>query len=34
MKGIVCFGTKGKFSPRYIGPYVTIACVGALAYRL
>jgi hypothetical protein len=33
-RGIVRFGTKGKLSPRYIGPYVIIARVGALAYRL
>jgi hypothetical protein len=33
-KGIVYFGTKGKLSPRYIGPYVIITRVGALAYRL
>ena len=33
-KGIVYFGTKGKLSPRYIGPYVIIARVSALAYRL
>jgi hypothetical protein len=33
-KGIVHFGIKGKFSPRYIGPYLIIARVGSLAYRL
>ena len=33
-RGVVRFGTKGKLSPRYIGPYVIIARVGALAYRL
>jgi hypothetical protein len=31
-KGIVRFGTKGKLSPRYIGPYVISTHVGALAY--
>ena len=31
-RGVVRFGTKGKLSPRYIGPYVIIARVGALAY--
>jgi hypothetical protein len=33
-KGIVRFGVKGKLSPRYIGPYLIIARVGSLAYRL
>jgi hypothetical protein len=33
-KGIVRFGIKGKLSPRYIGPYLIIARVGSLAYRL
>jgi hypothetical protein len=33
-KGIVHFGIKGKLSPRYIGPYLIIARVGSLAYRL
>jgi hypothetical protein len=33
-KGIVRFGVKGKLSPRYIGPYLIIAQVGSLAYRL
>jgi hypothetical protein len=33
-KGIVRFGTTGKLSPRYIGPFEIIARVGSLAYRL
>jgi hypothetical protein len=33
-KRIVYFGIKGKLSPRYIGPYLIIARVGSLAYRL
>jgi hypothetical protein len=33
-KGIVCFGSTGKLSPRYIGPFVIIARVDSLAYRL
>jgi hypothetical protein len=33
-KGIVHFGIKGKVSPRYIGPYLIVARVGSLAYRL
>ena len=31
-RGVVRYGTKGKLSLRYIGPYVIIARVGALAY--
>jgi hypothetical protein len=31
-KGIVCFGTTGKLSLRYIGPFMIIARVGSLAY--
>jgi hypothetical protein len=33
-KGVVRFGTTGKLSPRYIGPFDIIARVGSLAYRL
>jgi hypothetical protein len=33
-KGIVCFGIKGKLSPRYIGPYLITARVGSLPYHL
>ena len=33
-KGIVRFSNRGKLSPRYIGPYMITARVGALAYRL
>ena len=33
-KGVVRFGTKGKLSPRYIGPFPIVARVGKLAYRL
>jgi hypothetical protein len=33
-KGVVRFGTTGKLSPRYIGPFVITARVGSLAYRL
>lgn len=33
-KGIVRFGTKGKLSPRYVGPFPVIARVGKLSYRI
>lgn len=33
-KGVVRFGTTGKLSPRYIGPFVITTRVGSLAYRL
>jgi hypothetical protein len=32
--GIVRFGANGKLSLWYIGPFVIIARVGSLAYRL
>ena len=28
------FGKKGKLSPRYIGPFEMLACVGKVAQRL
>ncbi|XP_075515430.1 uncharacterized protein LOC142550076 [Primulina tabacum] len=28
------FGRKGKFAPRYIGPYAIVERIGTLAYRL
>jgi hypothetical protein len=33
-KGILRFGTKGKLSPRYVGPFPVVARVGKLSYRL
>ena len=33
-KGVVRFGTKGKLSPRFIGPFMIKERVGKLAYRL
>jgi hypothetical protein len=33
-KGVVHFGATGKLSSRYIGPFMIIARVGSLPYRL
>ncbi|KAH9671308.1 Endonuclease [Citrus sinensis] len=33
-KGVLQFGKRGKLSPRYIGPYEIVECIGRLAYRL
>jgi ribosomal protein L21E len=33
-KGVVRFGTKGKLSRRYIGPFSIVEIAGILAYRL
>ncbi|KAK6139030.1 hypothetical protein DH2020_027228 [Rehmannia glutinosa] len=34
MKGVMRFGKKGKFSPRYIGPFHITERIGDVAYRL
>ncbi|GKE86187.1 putative reverse transcriptase domain-containing protein, partial [Tanacetum coccineum] len=33
-KGVVRFGKKGKLTPRYVGPFEIVECVGPVAYRL
>ncbi|GJY99793.1 putative reverse transcriptase domain-containing protein [Tanacetum coccineum] len=33
-KGVVRFGKKGKFEPRFVGPFEIIEKVGPVAYRL
>ncbi|XP_069150203.1 uncharacterized protein [Solanum lycopersicum] len=34
MKGVVSFGIKGKWSPRYVGPNEILQKVGKVAYVL
>ncbi|WMV19689.1 hypothetical protein MTR67_013074 [Solanum verrucosum] len=34
MKYVMRFGKKGKLSPRYVGPYQILKCVGKVAYEL
>ena len=33
-KGMMRFGTKGKLSPRFMGPFQILKKVGAVAYEL
>nr|GEZ47806.1 hypothetical protein [Tanacetum cinerariifolium] len=33
-KGVVRFGKKGKFSPRFVGPFEITELIGPVAYRL
>ena len=34
MKGVMRFGKKGKWTPRYVGPYEILERVGSIAYQL
>ncbi|XP_055824276.1 uncharacterized protein LOC129892735 [Solanum dulcamara] len=34
IKGVMRFGKKGKLSPRYIGHFEILDCMGTVAYRL
>ncbi|WMV24790.1 hypothetical protein MTR67_018175, partial [Solanum verrucosum] len=34
MKGVTRFGQKGKLSPRYVGSYQILRCIGKVAYEL
>ena len=34
MKGVMRFGKKGKFNPRFIGPFEILSRVGEVAYKL
>ena len=34
MNGVVRFGNKGMFSPRYLGPNENVQRIGKVAYEL
>ncbi|GJS29956.1 putative reverse transcriptase domain-containing protein [Tanacetum coccineum] len=33
-KGMICFGIKGKLTPRYVGPFECLEKIGPVVYRL
>nr|GFC73620.1 putative reverse transcriptase domain-containing protein [Tanacetum cinerariifolium] len=33
-RGVKCFGIKGKLSPRFIGLFEILECIGEVSYRL
>ncbi|GKD66322.1 hypothetical protein Tco_1308430 [Tanacetum coccineum] len=33
-KGVVRFGKRGKFKPRYVGPFKVLEKVGSISYKL